>query len=146
MGDAESSEPLFRANKRRKVVRKRTDIPDESQNTADVDHEAAEISNQADPVADSSTAAIRFQRKPIGRKHGIAFASTEGRNGAQEENEDRAIVLASASEGQDAPGNDRFTKPTGRIAVTEDKHMYVAHMDDYHSLDRNGTNGVGWHT
>ncbi|KAK5169001.1 uncharacterized protein LTR77_006310 [Saxophila tyrrhenica] len=129
MEDEVSGEPLFRANKRRKVFRKRADPQDDSEGAANDEAAAVTISNQTPEVEEPSTGAIRSQRRPINRKHGIGFTSTKGRNGSRKDgNEEMAVVLANAPEAQDVPGSDRFVKPTGKVAVAEDKHM-MAYID-----------------
>lgn len=127
MADADTAaEPVFRANKRRKVARKRADSEDagedkEGQNSVGGGPGAKAI----DSSEDKEESALRAQKRAGARKHGIAFSSSGARRTTEEGNEGQALVPYS----QDAPSDshiDRFVKPMGREAVSEDKHMYVA--------------------
>lgn len=118
--------PIFRANKRRKVFRKRA----ESDTNEDEPHVAADPvalidGNASESVGEGDSAPrpdITRVRKP--KKHGIAFSSSE-RNSSrpQDENEETAMVVSEphAMEQQ----NGRFTRQTGKAIVADDKHMCV---------------------
>jgi hypothetical protein len=144
--DEVEKEPLFRANKRRKVVRRRAEVEDKSDSADDGDQEPM-ISNLA-PIADEDgSAAVRVQRRPNVRKHGIGFTSTSSRRDeSAAETEDTALTRADADGAQDMPGSDRFVRPTGRVAVAEDKHMYVAFNNTQYLYEWGSTNSVGWHS
>lgn len=123
MEDTEAlSEPVFRANKRRKVFRKRRasdEDRDELSTKVEAGSGVAEIDDDGDAVA------LRMQKRGGMRKNGIGFSSTGDRRAApRNENEEMALVPASQDLGQEMQ-NDRFVKPVGREVVTEDKHMYV---------------------
>ena len=129
------SEPLFRANKRRKVLRKRAD--------SDADVEVGSlptvvIGTDADatitepPPVDATKAAgapLWLQKRGGTRKHGIGFSSAETRSRSvndEQQNEVTALVPAKEDGALEvAAQNERFVKPTGRVDVTEDRHMYV---------------------
>jgi hypothetical protein len=120
-------EEPFRINKRRKVVfRKRFD---EDEDPAPVNYSGTPINvangandNAVSPALTSDLHLVR--RRPIVRKHGIAFTATGTQ--LQEENADLAMILAPQGEDALSTANDRFVKPTGRVGVAEDKHLYVS--------------------
>lgn len=128
MDEDTSKEPTFRAKKRQKVYRKRADSDDADEATVNTAAQVDAITNHAQSVDDQDTAPVRVLRKPGVKKQGIAFSSSEGRRDAERDVEaEKALVLAQVeAAGQDAPGADRFVRPTGRVAVTEDRHMYVS--------------------
>lgn len=118
--------PTFRAKKRQKVYRRRADSDDADEPTITATAQAQSITNQASTPGDEDVNPVRIQRKLAAKKHGIAFSSTESRRDAERDTEvEKALVLAQVERGQDAPGADRFVRPTGKVAVTEDRHMYV---------------------
>jgi len=134
-------EPLFRANKRRKVVRKRADSED-ILTTVPFDPDVATHDDEGQSLL---SAPIRPQKALHQRKHGIGF-TTAGKGGPQGEgrNEEMALVQMHPSREQHVAQSDRFTKPTGKVAVADDKHMYdlsVRHLDP-----RDDTDNVGWHS
>ncbi|KAI6792864.1 hypothetical protein KC332_g17299 [Hortaea werneckii] len=113
------TEPLFRANKRRKVFRKRKDDGEEEKEQSD--SEAVQQSNGEDHEINQR---LRALRKPTVRKHGIGFTSSNApRSEEHDENEDREMMPMHPERQQHMAQADRFVKPTGRIAVGEDKHM-----------------------
>ncbi|KAI6905761.1 hypothetical protein KC318_g2729 [Hortaea werneckii] len=113
------AEPLFRANKRRKVFRKRRDDGEEEREQSDA--EAVQQSNGEDHEANQR---LRALRKPTARKHGIGFTSNNASKVEEhDENEDREMMPMHPERQQHMAQADRFVKPTGRIAVGEDKHM-----------------------
>ena len=115
------TDPLFRANKRRKVFRKRKDDGEEAKEQSD--SEAVQQSNGEDHEVNQR---LRALRKPAARKHGIGFTSSNApRSEEHDENEDREMMPMHPERQQHIAQADRFVKPTGRIAVGEDKHMYV---------------------
>lgn len=114
------AEPLFRANKRRKVFRKRKDDGEEEREQSDA--EAVQQSNE-DHEANQR---LRALRKPTVRKHGIGFTSNNASRAEEhDEDENREMMPMHPERQQHMAQADRFVKPTGRIAVGEDKHMYV---------------------
>jgi hypothetical protein len=141
MEDNTSREPLFRANKRRKVFRKRANSegPDAASNAI---CEPAAPAGGTDALYDKeesngSTGIVRFQKRTGARRAGIAFTSSDATRNGEEENEERAMVVAEDNGAPAAVQGDRFVRPTGRVAVTENKHMYVlaqrciAHKEQY---------------
>lgn len=126
-----TSEPVFRANKRRKVFRKRADSEAEDEGR----NKSAETGNEPDEAWSKGTddtedldegSALRLQKRPGTRKLGIGFSSTEGRKTAlQEDNAETALVPISQDAAPDVQ-IDRFVRPMGREMVTEDKNMYVS--------------------
>lgn len=123
-----SGEPLFRASKRRKILRKRTgsDASNHSPVAVSNDAEALITKQSSDNDESIVTGVVRSQRKGGIRKHGIGFTSGDASRNAEVQNEGQALVLADEDEAQGGMQSDRFVKPTGRVAVADDKHMYVA--------------------
>lgn len=125
--DPAMEEPPFRINKRRKVVfRKRFDEDEDPASEAPLETPTGAANgvngNEVPSTLNSDLHLVR--RRPIGKKHGIAFTATTTQ--LQEENaDDLAMVLAPQGEDTLATANDRFVKPTGRVGVAEDKHLYV---------------------
>lgn len=139
MNEEVRNEPVFRANKRRKVFRKRADS-EEREVTSSAAPEAADIADadgRTDVEENGATGVIRFQKKAGVKKHGIGFSSSDAFRGREGESEERALVLANENGAQEAVQADRFVKPTGKVAVAENKHMYVrpqsqqAHKEQY---------------
>lgn len=130
---ADAAEPLFRANKRRKVFRKRTEAEDEDDDVpASMTPPALEsVSNgSASKIAEPALGVLRVDKRATTNKRGIGFSSTQQRrqDDAEEDTEGRAVTLAPQTEVQDVSDIDRFVRPTGRVGVTEDKHMYEAKL------------------
>ncbi|KAK4545088.1 hypothetical protein LTR36_003639 [Oleoguttula mirabilis] len=119
------TEPVFRANKRRKTFRRRDDEADE-------EHATNEHSAQKDILATAGDtnlpslpiSAVQVNQRPAARKYGIAFNSTN-RPQAQEQgrSEEMAIIPVLPSRDQDVAPIERFVKPTGKAAVVDDRHM-----------------------
>lgn len=122
MADPSSDAPpdvVFRANKRRKMIRKR--------NLDDLD-EAARIEPQdtgADVSEDNSKGLLSTVKRPAMRKHGIGFSTA----GSQQQGPDATAVVETAlvptqnNEEEPSPHN-RFKKPTEKAAVVvEDRHL-----------------------
>ncbi|KAK5110501.1 hypothetical protein LTR85_001014 [Meristemomyces frigidus] len=130
MADQEAFDgPLFRASKRRKIFRRRDeeggegDATDEhwsGKNTLDGGGRAA-VDDAHEP---SSPPALQVQRKPVARKYGIAFNSTNKPQAQpQQQNEEMAMIPTLPSQEQSVGPIDRFVKPTGKAAVVDDRHM-----------------------
>jgi hypothetical protein len=124
--------PRFRANKRRKVFRKRaesgTNDDDEPQlarlqpsglvSAADVDNITG-VGNE-DSTSRSDVSRVR---KP--KKHGIAFSSLDRPSlRPHNDNEETAMVISEPQAAEQENG--RFTKQTGKAIVEDDKHMCVS--------------------
>ena len=141
-GDA-SSEPLFRANKRRKVFRKRasSEEPTAPENVTQdsVDAAAGEDGPEIEEVGSSGV--VRFQKRAAVKKRGIGFTSSDAARNSEDVIEEKALILADNDEPEQTIHGDRFVKPTGRVVVTENKHMYVASTTL--TLHMSSTNGVG---
>lgn len=127
MDEEAPGEPFFRPNKRRKVFRKRTNSEDPEATSDVVGNSAAVVVDQSDAGAEdnSSSGVVRFQRKTGAKKAGIAFTSSDAIRNGEEENEERALVVVEDDTAPDVIQGDRFVRPTGKVAVTENKHMYV---------------------
>ena len=121
------SEPLFRANKRRKVFRKRGDSNGSNEALPSVPVAPNEAEFNVDQgQSDVAGGVLRLEKKGGARKYGIGFSSTDGRrNPEQEQGGETALVPMSEKGAKEVLANDRFVKPTGRVGVTEDKNMYV---------------------
>ena len=124
-------EPLFRAHKRRKILRRRDD--------AETDSDAPLVQQRHIGAnhEEGDTSVRPTQRKHVVRKHGIAYTST-GRSQSQQQqaqelqrNDEMAVMSVHASREQNVlptVSTERFVKPTGKAAVVDDKHMYVGKM------------------
>jgi len=123
--------PVFRANKRRKVFRKRAgsdasgDEPQVASTTQGLDLTASPA-NGANSTGETHGYALSLSettrvRRP--KKHGIAFSSSDASSSRPHNNEETAMVV---SEGQPQDvQNGRFARQTGRTVVADDKHMCV---------------------
>jgi hypothetical protein len=122
--------PTFRANKRRKVFRKRA----ESDANDDEPHVATSLQPDQAPPADekcsvttgeedaTSRPDITRVRKP--KKHGIAFSSSDRTSSRpHNDNEETALVVSEPQIVEQQNG--RFMKQTGKTVVEDDKHMCV---------------------
>jgi hypothetical protein len=122
--------PTFRANKRRKVFRKKAG----SDVNTDEPHVATSLQPDQVPSTDEKPSTIKDEedtasrpdvarvRKP--KKHGIAFSSSDRTSSRpQNDNEETALVVSEPQVvGQQ---NGRFTRQTGKTVVEDDKHMCV---------------------
>lgn len=149
MAEEQPAEIIFRASKRRKVLRKATqqDGEENAHSPSPVKEEVAtEIPTRSLEREDDGIGSfLRIQRKPGARKSGIAFSSMDNaRRAGQDEEDNMALVLVSESGSSEMPKHDRFVRPTGRAEVTEDKHMYV--LMSKNIATKGSTNSVGWHT
>lgn len=104
------SEVVFRANKRRKVIRKRN-IDDLDELAAD--HSEEELTNRISTV-----------RLPAARKHGIGFSSAAAQPAIESTTVVETALVPFQKDEDEASVHDRFTKPTGKADVVEDKHLY----------------------
>lgn len=124
-----ANEPVFRANKRRKVFRKRRESEENAQaEIAEASEGNASAANRAAEEADDGEgSAPRLHRRAGVRKTGIGFSSTDARRTThQQDTSETALVPINQDVAQEVQ-IDRFTKPVGREVVTEDRYMYVAH-------------------
>ena len=138
------SEPSFRATKRRKIFRKRTDAEAaEHETTQDAPSATDGITNTL-PKSQSPQSNLLAQRRPVARKYGIGFTSSSRAQPQDlEENEERAVIPIHPSREQNLVQTDRFIKPTGKVAVVDDRHMYGDPSLKNKLWD--SANGVGWH-
>lgn len=133
--DETAEGPSFRANKRRKVFRKRAE--------SDVNDDEPQIAtpSRADEVlsAAASTSAITGEdyatsrsditrvRKP--KKHGIAFSSSDRTSSRpHNDNEETAIIVSEPQVAEQQDG--RFMRQTGKTIVEDDKHMCVLPLSE----------------
>ncbi len=137
MEDDAQHEPVFRTNKRRKVFRKRRASDEHVSKAGDGELDMSDQSQAPESVP------VVPHRRLGARKNGIAFSSNGSKKAIDEKADDTtALVLAQSNDEQQVMNGDRFVKPMGRVAVTEDKHMYVASLLR-RRVDRDGTNSVG---
>ena len=129
--DETAEGPTFRANKRRKVFRKRagSDANDDEPNAAttcalpdrapSADEKTSIVPGEEDKISRPDIARVR---KP--KKHGIAFSSSDRTSSRpHDDNEETALVVSEPHIVEQENG--RFTKQTGKIIVEDDKHMCV---------------------
>ena len=132
----ESNERIFRSSKRRKIVRRRGEsesndedgvigqLVEAEQSEAPITKHFHENNAQEEHGIDSVTRA-RSSRGV--RKQGIGFSSSVNRRHAeQEEHEEMALIPAAGTDTLEVMHSDRFVRPTGRVGLSEDKHMYVS--------------------
>lgn len=121
--DETATGPMFRPNKRRKVFRKRVDVDDEAV-PDDATSTETVVTQPGSPGPAEST--LQFQRRQPPRKHGVVFTSVEKSQKQELEPEgEMALTRMHPSREQIIDQSDRFVKPTGKVAVVDDKHMYV---------------------
>lgn len=128
MADDEQAQVLFRNSKRRKILRKPNQRDDPDDATYPLTEEAGmAITKHEDEHEENGKGGVtRVQRKGGGKKLGIGFSSSDtGRNVERATSEEQVLVAANENGVSEQPTNDRFVKPTGRVGVTEDRHMYV---------------------
>lgn len=128
--DDTANGPTFRANKRRKVFRKRAGSDDNDEEP----HVATTSRPDQVPLVEDKTSVIPGEeyttsrsditrvRKP--KKHGIAFSSSD-RISSRPHNDNEETALAISEPQVVEQQNGRFTKQTGKTIVEDDKHMCV---------------------
>ncbi|KAK0836074.1 hypothetical protein LTR73_000575 [Friedmanniomyces endolithicus] len=123
VGDS-TTEPLFRANKRRKVFRKRADSNDNDGDEVDSAPPQEAPASTNDEHGESVGMIVPRARRPVARKQGIAFTST-GHTTQQEpvDDEEMAMISVHPDREQNVVPGDRFVKPTGKAAVVDDRHI-----------------------
>lgn len=128
--DETADGPTFRANKRRKVFRKRAGSDannDEPHIATPSQPDQAPSTNENDGVITGeedipSRPDIARVRKP--KKHGIAFSSSDRTSSRpHNDNEETALVVSEPQVVEQQNG--RFTRQTGKAVVEDDKHMCV---------------------
>ncbi|KAK0253166.1 hypothetical protein LTR01_005639 [Friedmanniomyces endolithicus] len=138
VGDS-TTEPLFRANKRRKVFRKRADSNDNDGDEVDSAPPQEAPASTNDEHGESVGMIVPRARRPVARKQGIAFTST-GHTTQQEpvDDEEMAMISVHPDREQNVVPGDRFVKPTGKAAVVDDRHM-MAFVDSKMAEMRSAT-------
>ena len=126
MADEEPAEVLFRTSKRRKVTRKPLHSARSDQTTSTVADRAG-TDETFDNEDEGSARIMRAQDKSKMKRYGIGFSNSESRRPTDTEDAyGQALVPVTLNSVSDTtPGSDRFVKPTGKVEVAEDKHMYV---------------------
>ena len=118
----ESSTHLFRSMKRRKIVQRRH-FDDEDSNI-----EKDELASHVGTGNGLSDTPLTSRLKPkthLPRRHGIAFAAHEHKPKTQIESIEPPTAVVPSAASDEPPQIERFMKPTGRVGVVEDKHLYV---------------------
>lgn len=130
------SEPVFRASKRRRIVRRRQDGDASDDSTPLQTPPPIQVTSQSHPdeatqdvttINDESAqngAPIRQRKPTTSKRGGIAFSSSgkqrDLNDNKQDSGEGQALVPAiNISE----IANGRFIAPTGQVVSTDDKHM-----------------------
>jgi hypothetical protein len=129
---AESADgPSFRANKRRKVFRKRaeSDTNDDEPQLASLQPSGLVSTTDANDITGAgnenatSRSDVSRVRKP--KKHGIAFSSLDRPSPRpHNDNEETTMVISEPQAVEQENG--RFTRQTGKAVVEDDKHMCVS--------------------
>jgi len=125
--------PIFRASKRRRVVRQRASATDDQESepgSRTRDSTPAPLQNENISGTDLnlevplSTTQIDLTRTRRPKKQGIAFNTQSSR--PRDSSDEKSLVLAEARVPELVQqSNERFVKPTGKAVVTDDRHMYV---------------------
>ncbi|KAF2773657.1 hypothetical protein EJ03DRAFT_103143 [Teratosphaeria nubilosa] len=113
MADHTDQEPLFRATKRQRVFRKRRDGDED------------EIESASTPTAPDDGNPPQIAKRPIARKHGVAFSSATK---TEREEPPKTAMVMHPDRQQHMAQVDRFVKPTGNAKVVDDKHL-TAYVD-----------------
>jgi hypothetical protein len=132
MADAStfSTTSMFRANKRRKVYRKRVGDDDEegASNTATQSpspvpegQRASSFPRDTEDTETSLAAILKRRKLAKGRKAGIEFTNSEQR-GLQPSQSNSLVPVEPEMTASELAAS-RFTKQTGQVAEAHDKHM-----------------------
>ena len=143
--------PVFRSSKRRKVFRKRADSGGGDAETGRPQAASTTSGNEEDEFESSAPleSAARVRRM---KNRGIEFTASDGKPQRPQEESDEAASVTAKRQVPEAVQrqNERFTKPTGKAVVVDDKHMYVHDDDSWscrtHITSRGNANGVGRHS
>lgn len=125
MEESTSSEPVFRAHKRRKVIRKRdeTSVDDPPriavEHGDDVPHTAGLLARDQGEEEAIVSNVVRVQRKSGTRRPIPASMSTK------QDTETALARFEPNEESQEIVHSDRFVRPTGKVETSDDRHMYV---------------------
>lgn len=135
-----SSGPIFRANKRRKVFRKRADSDDKEESPAvaaveNVGNGQPLMSDQSIGPGDDEQATSKHgvsrARRP--KKQGIAFSSNEPASSRPQDRNDETALMVATEPNPPQQHNDRFARQTGKLVIADDKHMYVRSKTSRHA-------------
>jgi hypothetical protein len=116
-------EEPFRINKRRKVFRRRLDEDEDGLDARISPVLSANAPSHMEEPAVLTSDLNLVRRKPVVKKHGIAFTASGMQ--ALDRSDEQAMILIPQSQDETSAVNDRFVRPTGRVGVVEDKHLYV---------------------
>ncbi|SMY25066.1 unnamed protein product [Zymoseptoria tritici ST99CH_1A5] len=132
-------EALFRANKRRKIYRKRNHDEDDN----DIEKSLSAANTLDELIATASEAAqarTTVVKKSAAKKQGIGFSANGPRDAtAESTNVETSIVPFQPDLHEDVSAIDRFIKPTGTAVVVEDKHLTAYVVSKLAKLRAGGT-------
>jgi hypothetical protein len=109
-------EVTFRANKRRKIFRKR--------HANDEDGARAGDGHQEDALAADPEQSSALVKRPRPKKHGIAFTGSGSLLGQTSTPSEETALVPVQKQPETDVQSERFVKPTGKASVVEDKHLY----------------------
>lgn len=119
-----TAEPLFKANKRRKVIRRRHQDDDQESGVPAVPAQQQESNDDGEDLGPA------IVRRPVAKKHGMGFSSSGAvKASTGGEPTETALVPAQPGRLEETVQSERFVKPTGKVVV-EDKHLYVGPISD----------------
>ncbi|CAK4032183.1 Hypothetical predicted protein [Lecanosticta acicola] len=118
-----STESLFKAHKRRKVTRRRNVDEEWNEDSEGIQTNSAQ---GPEPSHDDGDEVLQIVRRPVAKKHGVAFASS-GPTRKDADAGETALVPVQPGRVEEVITSDRFVKPTGKVVV-EDKHL-TAYVD-----------------
>lgn len=133
-----AADALFRANKRRKIYRRRGVDDQDDDGTLNTGDSKGPVSGVLDET--------QTVRRPVIKKHGIGFSTADTKTASAEALATQtAMVPFQPGQDDDRAAHDRFVKPAGKAAVVEDKHLYVF-PPRRKTRGRISANSVGWRT
>jgi hypothetical protein len=139
--------PVFRASKRRKVIQKRRDDDELSDQDVATRTTSTTVagSKQQDVETETREGSVSLSHvRPSGlRKGGVAFSSTRNINGSGTS----SVVDTNAPPTPLNPvehAQARFVAPTGHVASADDKHMCVFLLPMYHPELQKRLTIQGW--
>lgn len=118
--EAPTTEATFKVSKRKRLRRKRSEVDSDD----DEQHRSGLTStfHGDGDGKDFEVGELQVVKRPIAKKYGISFVGTK--KPQREEQEDMALVAVDQDGDQNMGHTGRFVRPTGRVAVVEDRHMY----------------------
>ncbi|KAK4982057.1 hypothetical protein LTR66_009513, partial [Elasticomyces elasticus] len=126
-----SSEPLFRAPKRRKIFRRRfEDEPERDSIETSESSPKSPTQETQSPTANRTQESIaRLRKLRSSRRAGIVFSTSEQRHNQTASPDVSAIpVTARPAQTVEDMAGARFVAPTGQVGQVEDRHM-TAYID-----------------